>query len=154
MTFSYLYRWVPLKPDFLGSMKICLAYQLSNLWVIFYIKSYKEKFWQKIWAKQQSDLTAVQLKWAHLYYHTFVEIFYTLSCQAGGHIVHDVSTRKPLHYNFYTHQYRLRDMDFSVISTQNCRDKRILIPGPECISINLQFTERVRYLDFMISMCV
>ena len=35
---------------------------LSVIWLI-YIKLSKEKNWQKIWAKQKSSLTTVQLKW-------------------------------------------------------------------------------------------
>ena len=37
------YRWVPLKLEFFGSMRICLANQYSGLSVPIYIKLYKEK---------------------------------------------------------------------------------------------------------------
>ena len=36
-----LYRWVSLKPDFLGGMQICLAYQLPGLSVLICIKLIK-----------------------------------------------------------------------------------------------------------------
>ena len=46
-------------------MQICLAYQLSDLSVLIcikLIKLYKNEIIQKIWAMQESSLTAVRLK--------------------------------------------------------------------------------------------
>ena len=37
-------------------------------------------------------------------------------------------------YNFFTQQYQLCNIDFSVISIQNRRSKRIVIPRRECNS--------------------
>ena len=59
---KHIYRWVPLKPDFLGAWKsVWLISILAYLHQIIQEKG-KTKFWQKIWAKQESGLTTVWLK--------------------------------------------------------------------------------------------
>ena len=58
-----LYRWVQLKPDFLGAgksvlLRCNLAYPIIILSLII-----QGNLVRKIWAKWESSLTAVQLKW-------------------------------------------------------------------------------------------
>ena len=56
---------------------------LSVIWII-YIKLYKEKGkknWQKFWAKWESSLTTVRLKWDPLVY-VFSNIYLDITCFA------------------------------------------------------------------------
>ena len=67
------YRWVPLKPDFWEHEN---QSALSVIWLI-YIKLYRKKE-EKIWAKWESGLTAVWLKWDPPVYITQFHRVYTL----------------------------------------------------------------------------
>ena len=57
------YRWVLLKPDFLGAWKSVRL--ISNLAYLHWIiqENGKQILEKKIWAKRESGLTAVRLKW-------------------------------------------------------------------------------------------
>ena len=64
-TFScsfHRYRWVPLKSDFLGAWKSVLVQALSSLSNNYNKFNYQRNLATKIRAKQESSLTAVQLK--------------------------------------------------------------------------------------------
>ena len=63
LNFNLLYRWVPLKLDFLGAwksvrLKHYLAYPVTIISLII-----QRNLGTKIWAEQESGLTAVWLKW-------------------------------------------------------------------------------------------
>ena len=58
----YMYRWVPLKPDFLGAWK-CVQLKHYPAYPIIIISLIIERnLATKIWAKWESGLTAVRLK--------------------------------------------------------------------------------------------
>ena len=57
----YNYRLVPLKPNFFGSMKICLVESNPAYPVIFSLVYVEKLPWQKIWLNQESSLTDVWL---------------------------------------------------------------------------------------------
>ena len=59
-----IYRWVPLKLEFFGSMKISVWLKHYPAYPIIIISLIIQRnLAKKIWAKQESGLTAVRLKW-------------------------------------------------------------------------------------------
>ena len=57
-----LYRWVPLKPDFLGAWKSVRLKHYPAYPIIINSLIIQRNLATKIWAKQESSLTAVWLK--------------------------------------------------------------------------------------------
>ena len=57
------YRWVPLKPDFLGAWKFVWLKHYPAYPIIIISLIIQRNLAAKIWAKWESGLTAVRLKW-------------------------------------------------------------------------------------------
>ena len=57
-----MYRWVPLKPDFLGAWKSVQLKHYPAYPIIIISLIIQRNLATKIWAKQESGLTAVWLK--------------------------------------------------------------------------------------------
>ena len=62
-TWENIYRWVPLKPDFLGALKSVWLNHYPAYPIIIISLIIQRNLATKIQAKQESGLTAVQLKW-------------------------------------------------------------------------------------------
>ena len=61
--FFFKYRWVPLKPDFLGAWKSVWLKHYPAYPIIIISLIIQRNLATKIWAKQESGLTTVRLKW-------------------------------------------------------------------------------------------
>ena len=104
-----IYRWVPLKPDFLGAWKSVWLKHYPAYPVIIISLIIQRNLATKIRAKRESGLTAVRLKWDPLYtiwtcmlysYFTFVSNYCCIHC-IKLHFVHIMLLHKYINNEDY-----------------------------------------------------